>query len=240
MLFYAFLYDQSASMYRLRLADNVTDRMQGKRGDAGALPRRLRRRARRDRRSRQRRFRFLHGLCDQGPGLLVNERAIPRLTAARVDKIVDLVKRCVPLDAWPASLFEIADNVRRAGALLSEPMRPGSARDAAIALGRQGLLDEMKRSGLRGRGGAGAERFVVCNDTSPDYFAQFGERRANMMGPVDDSGALDFRHGGLRARDADGGEIFDHVDCATYPERLVEEILPWSYMKFPHIRALGA
>ena len=49
---------------------------------------------------------------------------------------------------------------------------------AAIALGRQGMLDEMKRSNLRGRGGAGfatavkwescrnapgAERYIVCN-----------------------------------------------------------------------------
>ena len=49
---------------------------------------------------------------------------------------------------------------------------------AAITLGRQGMLDEMKRSNLRGRGGAGfatavkrescrngpgAERYIVCN-----------------------------------------------------------------------------
>ena len=80
---------------------------------------------------------------------------------------------------------------------------------------------------------------VRLHETSPDDYAHFGERRANMMGLVDASGALDFYHGGLRARDADGGEIFDHVDYTTYPERLVEEIRPWSYMKFPHIRTLG-
>ena len=57
-------------------------------------------------------------------------------------------------------------------------MTPGRALDAAIALGRQGVLDEMKRSNLRGRGGAGfatglkweaarnapgADRYIVCN-----------------------------------------------------------------------------
>ena len=178
--FYSFLHDRPAGLYRLRLADNVTDRMQGNeavlerflasfgvaRGETSAdglvsvdLT-------------------SCTGLCDQGPGLLVNERAIPRLTAARADEIVDLVRRRVPLDAWPASLFGIADNVRRADALLGEPMKPGRALDAAIARGRQGVIDEMKRSTLRGRGGAGfptglkweacrnapgAERFLVCN-----------------------------------------------------------------------------
>ncbi len=60
-----------------------------------------------------------------------------------------------------------------------------------------------------------------------------------MMGLVDARGALDFYHGGLRAQDADGGPIFDHVDYSTYRELLREDVKPWSYMKFPHIRTLG-
>jgi [NiFe] hydrogenase diaphorase moiety large subunit len=62
--------------------------------------------------------------------------------------------------------------------LLQAPIAPGRALDAAIALGRLGLLDEMKRSNLRGRGGAGfttglkweaarnapgADRYIVAN-----------------------------------------------------------------------------
>ena len=65
-----------------------------------------------------------------------------------------------------------------ADALLGSRHEPGSGLRAAIALGRQGMLDEMKRSNLRGRGGAGfatavkwegcrngpgAERYIVCN-----------------------------------------------------------------------------
>ena len=61
-----------------------------------------------------------------------------------------------------------------------------------------------------------------------------------MMGLVDKRGALDFYHGGLRARDADGGAIFDHVDYATYKSVLQEDVKNWSYMKFPHIKTLGA
>ena len=79
---------------------------------------------------------------------------------------------------WPAEFFKIEDDVRRADALLGPPLTPGRALDAAIGHGRQGMLDEMKRSNLRGRGGAGyptglkwesarnaagADRFIVCN-----------------------------------------------------------------------------
>jgi NAD-reducing hydrogenase large subunit len=77
-------------------------------------------------------------------------------------------------------------------------------------------------------------------ETNPDFYKRFGESRSNMMALVDSTGALDFYHGGLRAQDADGGPIFDHVDYTTYQEVFQEEIKPWSYMKFPHIKALGA
>ena len=80
----------------------------------------------------------------------------------------------------------------------------------------------------------------LLHETQPEFYNSFGESRANMMGMVDGNGALDFYHGGLRARDADGGPIFDHADYATYPTLLQEDIKPWSYMKFPHIRTLGA
>ena len=34
--------------------------------------------------------------------------------------------------------------------------------------------------------------------------------------------------------------IFDHVDYATYKTVLQEDVKNWSYMKFPHIKTLGA
>ncbi len=77
-------------------------------------------------------------------------------------------------------------------------------------------------------------------ETQPEFYGRFGESRANMMGLVNADGGLDFYHGGLRAMDADGKAIFDHVDPSTYPALLREEIRPWSYMKFPHFRSLGA
>ncbi len=80
---------------------------------------------------------------------------------------------------------------------------------------------------------------IQLQETSPDFYKSFGESRANMMGLTDARGAHDFYHGALRARDADGGLIFDQVEYAIYNTVLQEEVKNWSYMKFPHIKTLG-
>ena len=77
------------------------------------------------------------------------------------------------------------------------------------------------------------------HESQPEFYGRFGKSRANMMGLVNADGALDFYHGGLRAKDADGKAIFDHADSWTYPKLLGEQIKSWSYMKFPYIRSLG-
>ena len=78
------------------------------------------------------------------------------------------------------------------------------------------------------------------HETNPGFYNVFGESAGNMMGLMRPDGALDFYHGALRAVDPDGKIIFDQVDYADYQQVLQEEIKPWSYMKFPHIRSLGA
>ena len=180
--FYSFFYLQPRGRYRILFSDNITDRMLG----APDLMRRL--------------CESLWiepgkvsedglvsvattsctGLCDQGPALLVNNLAIGRLTAERIDQIAELVRGEVPLAAWPSAFFEVADNVQRADILLNASLQPGAAlraaRERAHLAGegmassnmrswREGLpaglggpaamLDEIKRANLRGRGGAG-------------------------------------------------------------------------------------
>jgi len=178
--FYSFLYDNPPGRYRILFSDNITDRMLGNRGLFEHMLKRLKLKrgevsvdgaASVDLTS-------CTGMCDQGPALLVNNRPVPRLTARRVDEICDLVRDGVPLSEWPADFFRVEDIICRADELLGSSYEPGSALKAAIARGRQGMLDEMKRSNLRGRGGAGfftsvkwescrnapgADRFVVCN-----------------------------------------------------------------------------
>ena len=117
-------------------------------------------------------------MCDQGPALLVNNLPVTRLTAQRIDEICDLIRAGAPLAEWPADYFKVEDNIRRADMLLGGTYRRGDATRAALVLGAQGLLNELKRSNLRGRGGAGfttavkwetcreapgERRFVICN-----------------------------------------------------------------------------
>ncbi len=72
-----------------------------------------------------------------------------------------------------------------------------------------------------------------------DEYNAFGRFRAHTLGLIRADGAMDLYHGGLRARDMDGRTIFDHVDYNRYWEQISEEVKPWSYMKFPFLKALG-
>lgn len=178
--FYAFFAAEDRGRFRVLFSDNITDEMAG------------------SRELRQRLLDAFHvepgevsrdgrvsigttsctGLCDQGPALLVNGRAIARLTPARIGAIASLIRGDVPVDQWPHNLFSIASHVERRDLLLSAQLAPGEAIDRAIARGSAASIDEIAASGLRGRGGAGfstgtkwsacaaapgPERYVVCN-----------------------------------------------------------------------------
>jgi [NiFe] hydrogenase diaphorase moiety large subunit len=119
------------------------------------------------------------GLCDQGPALLINHhQVITRLDAARVQQMAELIRAQVPVLQWPANWFTVNDNIRRADVLLGTVLQPGAAIAGALGRGGQAMLDDMKLSNLRGRGGAGfatglkwelcrnargAAHYVVCN-----------------------------------------------------------------------------
>lgn len=72
-----------------------------------------------------------------------------------------------------------------------------------------------------------------------DYHMAFATVESNMLSMVGDNGAFELYHGGLRARDADGNTIFDHVDYTDYEHYLREGVKSWSYMKFPFIASMG-
>jgi NAD-reducing hydrogenase large subunit len=72
-----------------------------------------------------------------------------------------------------------------------------------------------------------------------ENYRSFATFRAHTLSLVRADGAMDLYHGGLRARDADGETIFDHVDPDRYWEQIAEEVKAWSYMKFPYLTALG-
>ncbi len=178
--FYAHLYDQPRGKFRILFSDNITDRMAG----SLALMEHMLKRLKLSRGVVSADglvsvdTTSCTGMCDQGPALLVNNRAIPKLTPRRIDEICELIRADAPVADWPAHYFEIVDNIRRADMLLGSAFKMGEATRAAIALGPQGVLAEMKKSNLRGRGGAGFttavkweacrsaqgdERYVICN-----------------------------------------------------------------------------
>jgi [NiFe] hydrogenase diaphorase moiety large subunit len=202
--FYSFLSDQPLGTYRILFSDNITDRMAGNERLIEAMCHRLW--AEPGKVSEDGLVSVARtsctGMCDQGPALLVNGRAIPALTDDRIERICELVLARTPVAEWPAELFVVHDNVRRADIMLGHALKPGDAIRAALQRGSHGwsesaanerswreayvgaaqgpvaMLEEIKRSNLRGRGGAGfttgikweacrhatgLARYVVCN-----------------------------------------------------------------------------
>ena len=204
--FYSFFYTRPMGRYRVLFADNIIERMQG----SAALMARMCEalwvepgKVSEDGLVSVGTTSCI-GMSDQGPALLVNNIVVPALNEARIDQLCELIRGVVPLADWPAELFAVEDNIRQRGILLDSSLAPGDALRAARAraghdgleasntrswreglpsglLGPASVIDEVRRAGLRGRGGAGfatalkwdacrnapvaagKERIIVCN-----------------------------------------------------------------------------
>ncbi|MEW5903200.1 MAG: NAD(P)H-dependent oxidoreductase subunit E [Pseudomonadota bacterium] len=177
--FYSFLPLQPAGAYRVRFSDNITDRMLGSQELMAQMCSQL----------------WLQpgkvsedgllsiattsctGMCDQGPAMLVNGLPITKLDAQRIREIGQLIRNRSPLSNWPSEYFRVEDNIRRAGLLLDNHLGYGEVLRQWLPQ-PAGIVDTLKASGLRGRGGAGfptgqkwqatrdapgQARYVVCN-----------------------------------------------------------------------------
>ncbi|OIR03170.1 NAD-reducing hydrogenase HoxS subunit alpha [mine drainage metagenome] len=178
--FYSFLHLKPHGEYRVLFSDNITDRMLGSLPLMELMCQQL----------------WLQpgkvsedglvsigttsctGMCDQGPALLINGRSVTKLNHQRVQEIVQLIRNRTPLADWPADFFRVEDNIRRSGLLLDSALAPGELLRAALSSGALNVVESIKASGLRGRGGAGyftglkweacrnaqgVEHYVVCN-----------------------------------------------------------------------------
>jgi NAD-reducing hydrogenase large subunit len=81
-----------------------------------------------------------------------------------------------------------------------------------------------------------ARQYTLDNFESIKDFASF---RSNYLSLIRKDGAMDLYDGGLRAIDAEGGTILDHVPVSRYLDVLIEGVRDWTYMKFPFIKSLG-
>lgn len=178
--FYSFFHLKPQGRYTLLLSDSITDRMLGQTDLANYFCQALKLNLGDVREDGLVSIHYTSctGLCDQGPAMLINGFAIGQFDQQRIDTIVNLIEQQIPLQQWPASLFEVADNIRQTGLLLESTIKPGQALTSAFSKTMQTVLAEIDQAGLRGRGGAGfttaqkwrlcreeasAEHFVVCN-----------------------------------------------------------------------------
>ncbi|MBK9322362.1 MAG: NAD(P)H-dependent oxidoreductase subunit E [Bdellovibrionaceae bacterium] len=128
------------------------------------------------------------GLCDQEPAAIINNLVFTQLTASRVKEIVEAMKAGKDLKVLlrqgegqnknPLIGAEIFNNIRQKGPLFFNEFEPGSALKKAMDLGSLDVIESIKKSNLRGRGGAGFptgqkwgfcraadanRRYVICN-----------------------------------------------------------------------------
>lgn len=171
--FYSFFHTRPLGRYRVLWSDNITDRMLGSTDLMQTMCEQL----------------WLEpghvsedglvsvdttsctGMCDQGPALLVNYRAVTHMTPERVAEMSSLIRKEVPLGEWPIAWFAIENNVRKKGLLLGHSLAPGEALTAALARGPENMLAEVKAAGLRGRGGAGFNtglKWEACRNAAGD------------------------------------------------------------------------
>jgi len=75
---------------------------------------------------------------------------------------------------------------------------------------------------------------------NPALYNSFGSFKSNVMSLVRADGAMDLYDGVLRVRDENGRILFDQIGDQRYLDLIEEEVRPWSYMKFPYLRSLGA
>jgi len=174
--FYHFMSSAPQGAYRIRLSDNITDRMLGNEAIMDRLCEKLgvkRGETRADGRVSVD-YTSCTGMCDQGPAALANGLAVTRLTVTRVDEMARLIEMSAPLTTWPHDWFHVEDNIRRRHLTLNTEIEPGAAIRAVIKRGADAILREVQLSGLRGRGGAGygtALKWKVCREApwTPRY-----------------------------------------------------------------------
>ncbi len=87
---------------------------------------------------------------------------------------------------------------------------------------------------------AALDLFKDYQSKNKDVVDNFAKFPSNHLSLVREDGALDLYHGVIRSIDHEGNKIINDVDYQNYYDYIAEEVKPWSYMKFPFMRELGA
>ena len=119
------------------------------------------------------------GLSDQEPAALINDIPFTQLNPTRVRGVIAGIREGRPLpdllgplgdglNASPAIHSEVRNNIRVPGPVFFAPHTTGVALAKALRASSCDVIDVVKRSGLRGRGGTGlptGEKWAQCRAT---------------------------------------------------------------------------
>jgi [NiFe] hydrogenase diaphorase moiety large subunit len=177
--FYSFFEQAPGARYLIRLSNCVVDKMNGMEEVAKAFEKALGIRRGQNTPDGQIGLRETSctGMCDQAPAALINGLVVTGIKPADVPAIVEALKQ---EKGKPGGLFpnaEVQLNLRQAGPVVLGPFENGSAIRKALALSPEQVIEEINKSKLRGRGGAGfptgmkwnfcrkakGKHFLICN-----------------------------------------------------------------------------
>lgn len=189
--FYAFLSDKKQGEVVIRLCDDIIDRFKG----ADAVGEVLRRELGIGfgETTPDGRITLEHtaciGMSDQAPAMMVNDTVVTNLTPSIIPALVAQLKKnsdpqalvAEPGDgnnADPLVHAMVENNIREAGPVILADYRKNAGLRKALTQTPEEVIEDMKTSQLRGRGGAGfltgfkweltrqargSEKFVLCN-----------------------------------------------------------------------------
>jgi [NiFe] hydrogenase diaphorase moiety large subunit len=129
------------------------------------------------------------GMCDQAPAALINDEVVTYLSADQAREIVRKLRENPDPKKIIGRLGDgnnandlvrsmVHNNIRLAGEVVFAPLEPGEAIKRAIAMSPVEVINDVKTSRLRGRGGAGfptglkweftraadgEKKYVLCN-----------------------------------------------------------------------------
>jgi [NiFe] hydrogenase diaphorase moiety large subunit len=98
------------------------------------------------------------GMCDQGPAVLVNDKVYTHVTPAKVHGIINECRKnqCDNRE----NMKGVKSNALKLGPILESAGSHQEGLKKALQMTRQELIEVMKESGLKGRGGAGFPTFL--------------------------------------------------------------------------------
>lgn len=165
--FYHFLSQKATGKYAVYLNDNVVSEMMGREEIADVFEKEVG--SKFGNVSKDGKIGLFNTSCigmnDQEPSAIINKRIFTKLTKEKVKKIVDGMKNGLDVEDLPGT--DVKSNTLKQGPILIKDSVLGDAIKKTVQMKPDEVIEEVKQSNLRGRGGAGfptAMKWRFCRD----------------------------------------------------------------------------